>query len=139
MAGAASRDMIVSKNGTRWLGISSKSITCGKEPIDNTTDEDNGYRLLLPEVGTKTLDISFSGMTKDVVLRGLILTEQSQLYTDIEIEFPPVGNQTTGDTISGNFYLNNLSESGDSPDGAISFTGSLQSSGEWTYTPGATA
>lgn len=135
--GNASRDLIISKNGTRLAGINSKSISAAKEPIDVTTDEDNGYRCLLDVAGTKTLDISFSGVTKDLVLRGQILTEQTQLLTDIEIEFPPVGAQVTGDTITGDFFFNGHSETGGSSDGAIEFSGTLQSSGEWTYTPGA--
>lgn len=137
MAAAASRDLLVLKNSVAFLGINSKSMAVAKEPIDVTTDEDNGYRLLLDVAGTKTLDISFSGVTKDVVLRGLILTEQSQLYTDITIEFPITGTQsTTGDEISGSFYFNGMTETGGGSDGAIEFDGTMQSSGEWTYTAG---
>ena len=132
----ASRDLLVKKGATRLLGINSKSIAVAKEPIDITTDEDNGFRTLLDVAGTKTLDISFSGVTKDAVMRGLIMTSGSQLLTDITIEYPPIGGQATGDTISGDFYLANLTENGSSPDGSIEFDGSLQSSGEWTYTVG---
>lgn len=134
--GAASRDLLINKNSTRLAGINAKSIAVAKEPIDITTDEDNGYRLLLDKAGTKTLDISFSGVTKDQLLREYIMTEQSQLLTDIDIEYPPVGTQTTGDTISGNFYFNGYSEDGGGSDGAITFSGTLQSSGEWTFTAG---
>jgi len=132
----ASRDLIINKNSTRWLGINAKSVAVAKAPIDITTDEDNGYRLLLDKAGTKTLDISFSGVTKDNEIRKLINTEQIQLYTDIDVEFPPVGAQVTGDTITGDFYLADLTEDGSGSDGAITFSGSLQSSGEWTYTEG---
>ncbi len=135
--GSASRDLIINKNATRLLGINAKSISCGKEPIDITTDEDNGYRLLLSQAGTKALDISFSGVTKDTILRKQILTEQTQLLTDIDIEFPLVGSQTvTGDTITGDFFFNGHSENGGGSDGAIEFDGTLQSSGEWTYIEG---
>jgi predicted secreted protein len=135
--GAASRDLLISKNSTRLLGINAKSISCAKEPIDITTDEDNGYRLLLSQAGTKTLDISFSGVTKDLILRTQILTEQTQLLTDIEIEFPLEGGQsTTGDTITGDFYFNGYNMSGGGSDGAIEFDGTLQSSGIWTHTAG---
>lgn len=135
--GAASRDLIISKNSQRLLGINSKSIAVAKEPIDITTDEDNGYRLLLDVAGTKTLDISFSGVTKDVALRGIIMTEGGQMLTDIEIEFPIDGAQTTtGDKISGDFFFNGYTENGGGSDGAIEFDGTLQSSGEWTYTVG---
>jgi len=137
MAGAASRDLLIKKGATRLAGINSKSIAVAKEPIDITTDEDNGFRTLLDVAGTKTLDISFSGVTKDAVLRGLIMSGSSQLYTDITIEYPPVGAEATGATIAGDFYLGNLTENGSSPDGTIEFDGTLQSSGEWTFTAGA--
>ena len=137
MAAAASRDLIIKKNAVRWLGITSKGVSIAKEAIDITSDEDNGYRTLLDDGGSKTLDISFSGVTKDTTIRALINTDGSQLYTDITVEFPPVGAQTTGDTISGSFFLNSVSETGGDSNGTISFDGALQSSGEWTYTAGA--
>jgi|TARA_R110000764_G_scaffold57289_1_gene124768 predicted secreted protein len=137
MAAAASRDLIIKKNSIRWLGITSKGVSISKEAIDITSDEDDGFRTLLAEVGSKTLDISFSGVTKDTVIRTLINTNGSQLYTDITVEFPPVGAQSSGDTISGSFFLNSLSETGGDSNGTISFDGALQSSGAWTYTAGA--
>tara|TARA_R110000868_G_scaffold40878_1_gene140478 strand:- start:442 stop:855 length:414 start_codon:yes stop_codon:yes gene_type:complete len=136
MAAAASRDLIIKKNAIRWLGITSKGVSIAKEAIDITSDEDNGYRTLLDDVGSKTLDISFSGVTKDTTIRTLINTDGSQLYTDITVEFPPVGSQAAGDTISGSFFLNSVSETGGDSNGTISFDGALQSSGEWTYTAG---
>ena len=134
MAAAASRDLIIKKNAVRWLGITSKGVSIAKEAIDITSDEDNGYRTLLDDVGSKTLDISFSGVTKDTTIRTLINTDGSQLYTDITVEFPPVGAQTTGDTISGSFFLNSVSETGGDSNGTISFDGALQSSGCLLYT-----
>jgi predicted secreted protein len=137
MAGGASRDLLVKKNSTALLGINSKSVAVAGEPVDVTTDEDNGYRLLLDVAGTKTLDISFSGVTKDLTMRGIILTGSGLMLTDIEIEFPITGAQTTtGDTITGDFFFNGWTENGGGSDGAIEFDGTLQSSGQWTYTPG---
>lgn len=133
---AASRDLLINKDATRLMGINSKSIAVAKEPIDITTDEDNGYRLLLDVAGTKTLDISFSGVTKDTVMRGIIMTEGGQLLTDIEVEFPAEGAQVAGDKITGDFFFNGFTENGGGSDGAIEFDGTLQSSGEWTYTVG---
>lgn len=138
MAAAASRDLLVKKATVSWLGIKSKSISIAKEPIDITSDEDSGYRTLLDDVGNQALDISFSGVTKDTTLMALINTAGSQLYTDITIEFPLLGSQvTTGDVISGSFYLTGLNLTGGDSNGAIEFDGTLQSSGSWTYTAGA--
>ena len=134
--GSASRDLLVEKNDITLLGINSKSISIAKEPIDITTDENNGYRTLLAKAGTKSLDISFSGVTKDALLRELIMTEQSQLLTDISIQYPPIGGQAAGDTITGDFYFNGFTENGGGSDGAVEFDGTLQSSGPWVYTAG---
>ena len=136
-AGAASRDILVKKGATRIAGINSKSIAIAKEPIDVTTDEDNGYRTLLSAAGTKTLDISFSGVFADGILLDITASEQTQLLTDITLELPIVGAQTTGASFSGNFYLSGITVSGGSPDGAAEFDGTLQSSGAWTFVAGA--
>lgn len=129
MAKSSSRLLVVKKNDVALLGVQSKGVSVAKSSIDVTSDEDDGYRVLLDVAGTKTLDISISGVTTDDVLRGLIMTNSSQLLTDISIEYP------NGDTITGDFYLGDLSESGDSPDSSVAFTGNLMSSGVWTYTP----
>ncbi len=136
MAGTASRDLLILKNATAIAGVNSKSLSIAKEPIDVTTDEDNGYRTLLAQAGTKSLDISFSGVTKDNLLRELITTEQSQLLTDITIEYPPIAPAVAGDTITGDFYFNGFTENGGGSDGAVEFDGTLQSSGPWVYAVG---
>jgi len=134
---AASRDIIVNKGATRIAGITSTSIAIGKEAIDITTDEDNGYRTLLDVAGTKTLDISFSGVLKDSVILNIAGAEVSQLLTDIDLELAPIAGETTGATFSGDFWLNGYTVNGGGSDGAIEFDGTLQSSGAWTFTPGA--
>lgn len=137
MAGAASRELLVKKNGTTLLGMQSKTITVGGTSIDITTDEDNGYRTLLDAAGVNSLDISGSGVSKDQLLRGLVLTNGGQLLTDITIEFPLIGSQTTtGDSISGDFWFGSFTETGSGPDQAIGFDFSMESSGEWTFTVG---
>ena len=129
MAAQKSRDLIIKKGIVAIAGINAKSISIAKEPIDITTDSDNGYRTFLADAGTKSLDISFSGVTKDAVLRAQIITEQTQLLTDITIDYP------NGDAISGDFYFNGFTENGGGSDGAVEFDGTLQSSGAWVYTP----
>lgn len=134
--GAASRLLLIKKNDTTLLGVNAKTITAGSESIDVTTDEDLGFRCLLSVAGVETLDISGGGVTKDELLRQLMLTGGSKLLTDITIEYPPVGTQTTGDVIAGDFYFSNFTETGGGSDAAIEFDFSMQSSGAWTLTPG---
>ena len=131
MAAGKSRDFIIKKNALVIAGVTSKSVAIAKEPIDITTDSDDGFRTFLSDAGTKSLDISFSGVTKDKVMRELIITDQTILLTDITLEYPD------GSTISGNFVYNCFTENGGSSDGAVEFDGTLQSSGPWVYVTGA--
>ena len=137
--GAASRLLRVLQNGTPLLGLNAKTISSASASIDTTSDEDGGFRCFLDVAGLETLDISGSGVTKDELLRQLALTGGSKLLTDITVQYPPVGTQTTGDEISGDFYFSSFNETGGSSDGAIEFDFSMQSSGAWTLTPGTQA
>ena len=130
MAAGKSRDFIIKKNAVAIAGVTSKSVAIAKEPIDITTDSDDGFRTFLADAGTKSLDISFSGVTKDKIMRELIITDQTVLLTDITIEYPD------GSTISGSFVFNGFTENGGSSDGAVEFDGTLQSSGTWVYVSG---
>lgn len=131
------REFLIKKNSTTLAGVRTKSFSFAGEPVDVTTDDDTGFRTLLAESGQEAIDISVEGLTKDVVLRGAALGSGSLMLTDVTLEFPKTGTQaTSGDTISGNFFLTSLEESGTYND-AMTFSASLQSSGAWTYTPGA--
>lgn len=129
MAANKGRDLLIKKGSATLAGIRTKTISAAGEPIDITSDDDNGFRTLLACPGNRSLDISFDGITKDAVLRSVVLTGgDDYLLEDITVEYP------NGDTISGSFFLTNVDETGAYND-AITFSGSLQSSGQWTYTP----
>jgi len=134
--GAASRLLRVLKSDVPLVALQAKTISSASAAIDATTDDDLGFRCFLDVAGLETLDISGSGVTRDLELRHLALTGGSKLLTDIKVQYPPVGTQTTGDEISGDFYFSSFNETGGSPDGAIEFDFSMQSSGAWTLTPG---
>lgn len=132
MASNVGRKLKLLKNDVVIAGLRTKGIAFAGEPVDITTDDDLGYRTLLGEAGQVTVDISFDGVTKDAVLRAEALSNVQLLLTDISIEYP------NGDTLSGDFFLAGYEETGTYND-AVTFTGSLQSSGAWTYTPVVTA
>lgn len=108
-------------------GIQSKDIKYNGEPIDISSDDDNGWRALMSETGMKSIDIAFEGVSKDTVLRTIVLTD-SRMLTDVSLVWP------NGDTLTGNFFLANFSEKGETND-AIKFSAELQSSGPMTFTP----
>lgn len=128
MAASSGRELLIKKGASVIAGVRTKTITINGEPIDVTSDDDSGFRTLLASAGIRSIDLSVEGVTKDAVLRAIVAGTSSQLLTDITIEYP------NGDVIDGNFYLVNIEESGEYQD-AVTFSASLQSSGEFTYTP----
>lgn len=128
MAAAKGRSLLVKQGSTVIAGIRTKGIAIAAEPIDITSDDDLGYRKLLGEAGMYSLDISIEGITKDAVLRADIAAGGTVELTNISIEYPD------GATITGTFFLASYEESG-AYNEAITFTGALQSSGAWVYTP----
>ena len=127
MAAQKGRAFTIKKNSVIIAGLQAKSAAINNNPVDVTTDDELGFRTLMADPGVKSIDISFDGVTKDTVLRALVMANASQLFTDITLEYP------NGDTVAGDFFLANLEESGDT-DGHLKFSGSLQSSGPWVYT-----
>lgn len=126
MAAAKGRELLVKKGSTVLAGIRTKGVSMNGEPIDITTDDDVGYRTLLNDAGTYSIDLSIEGITKNDTLRALIAAGGSLMLTDITIDYPD------GKTLSGDFFLNSLEETGTYNE-AVTFSGSLQSSGTWTY------
>jgi len=122
------RNLKIKRGGTVIAAVRNKSLSMAGEPIDITSDDDSGFRTLLAEAGQRSIDMSVEGVTKDSVLRIAMLSGSSLLLTDITVEWP------NGDGLSGDFFLNSLEESGAYND-AVTFSGSLQSSGEYTFTP----
>ena len=122
------RNLKIKRGGTVIAAVRNKTISVAGEPIDITSDDDDGYRTLLSVAGQRSIDMSVEGVTKDSILRTAMLSGTSLMLTDITVEWP------NGDGLSGDFFLNSLEESGAYND-AVTFSGSLQSSGEYTFTP----
>ena len=126
MAAANGRELKILKNSVAIAGVRTKTVAIAGEPIDITSDDDLGYRTMLGEAGTYSIDLTVEGVTKDAELRSIILTGGSLLLTDISIEYPD------GSTIDGDFFLASVEDSGEFAD-ALTFSASLQSSGPWTF------
>ena len=129
MAAFVGRTVVVEVAGAAVAGARTKSFTIGNEPVDITSDDDSGFRTMLSVAGTKTLDMSIEGVTKDGALIALA-SGSSGLIEDVEITFPGIG------TIAGDFFVASV-ELGAAYNEASTFSASLQSSGAYTYTPAA--
>jgi predicted secreted protein len=127
MSAATGRALKIKRNGTTIAAVVSKSVSINNEPIDITSDDDLGFRTLLEESGTRSIDISCEGVYKDDSLVEVAAGSDPDLLTVDTIEFP------SGSTIAGSFRLNSVEISGEVA-GRAQFSAALQSSGEWTYT-----
>jgi len=120
------RDLLILKNAVAIAGAQENGVSVDNSPVDITSIGDGGFRTLADFAGMRALDISISGVWADKTLRDSALGT-TLLLSDITIEFADGGD------IAGDFYLASYEETG-AHDGAVTFTASLQSSGEWTYT-----
>ena len=128
MSAATGRALIIKKNGTKIAAVVSKTISINNEPIDITSDDDSGFRSLLEDSGTRSIDISVEGVMKDDVLLADAAGATPTLITADEVEF------ASGAKIAGSFRFNSFEASGESA-GRIQFSATLQSTGAWVYTP----
>ncbi len=121
------RKLLLKKGSTVVGALRTKSFTINNEPIDVTTDDDDGYRKLLADAAGKSIDASFEGLFEG---EDLIAAAEGQgdLLAEYTIELP------SGGDITGDFFFASLEVSGEYED-AVQISGELQSSGEWTYTP----
>ena len=109
-------------------GLREKGIECNGEPIDITSDDDNGWRALLTIAGENQVNISLSGVSKDETLKtdwfaGNRTKEATITYAD-------------GGTLVGSFFLASFNETGTYNEATV-FEAELQSSGAVIYTPAA--
>lgn len=131
MSALSGRKVIIKKGnpGVKVAAARSKSITFNNEPIDITSDDDEGVRKLLEgdgEQAEKSLDLSVEGVTKDAVFLNDLATGSN--VDDYEIEIPGIG------TFTGKFFLTSTALTAPYND-ATTFTAELQSTGPFTFTP----
>jgi len=127
MAARIGRKVAFTWNAAAVTGVREVGISINGEPIDVTSEEDDGVRLLLSEAAELAWEISLSGISKETALfdDAATITARTQAVT---MTYPD------GSTISGNFYLSSYSETDPYKD-ASTFEATLQSSGAITYTP----
>lgn len=129
MAAAIGRKLIVKRDGQVIAGLRSRTMTLNGEPVDVTTDDNDGAQTLLPEAGQVSFNISFSGVMKDdTLLEAHQAMGAAAVFEDLEIEFP------SGATLTGSFFFSSLTVTGEYND-AITIEGEFQSSGLTTFTP----
>jgi predicted secreted protein len=115
--------------GVAVAGGRTKSITLNNEGIDITSDDDNGFRTMLgDDPALRSLEMSVDGILKDDGLIALAAQGGSALIEAYDLAIPGIG------TFSGDFYFGSITL-GAPYNEAVTFSATVQSSGEFTYTP----
>lgn len=120
MAGFAGREIELTWDSNPIDGVREKGISLNGEPINVTSDEDDGKQTLLDISAEDSVTITISGVTKSSDLRddwfsGSRTATATLTYPD-------------GYSITGTFFLSTYEETGTYND-ATTFTATLNSSG----------
>jgi len=115
--------------GAPVTGMRTKTITINNEPVDITSDDDNGFRTLLnDDPAQRSIDMSVEGITKDGELLALAAAGGNALISEYTMDIPGIG------AISGDFFIGTI-ELGAPYNEAVTFSATIQSSGEFIFTP----
>lgn len=116
-------------DGTKLCGWETFDINHGNTSVDITTSCSGGVRVLLAEAGLRTRDFSASGTIEDGYLRAWANDSGAIMQRpNFEARYP------NGDILNIPFInLTDFSESNPMNE-KVTFSVSLQSSGDWTYT-----
>lgn len=136
MVGNVGRAASLEKNSVVLAGVRTKTLTWSGESIDLTSGENDGIRLLAEASGQEQIDIPVEGVTKDDTFLNIVMdTTANRMLTDITLTFDIRNpSNTTAATLSGNFRISSYEE-GMPYNDAITFSATLESSGDWTFTP----
>lgn len=127
MTAFVGRKAIFKKGLTTVAAVRTRSMTLGNEVVDITSDDDSGFRTMLAEPGSKTLDLTVEGVFKDATMLTVAMSG-TDIMEAFSILFPSIG------TIAGDFLVTSF-EAGAAYNEAGTFSCSLQSSGAFTFTP----
>lgn len=127
MSAFSGRQLNFEWKGTDIAGVRTKSVSINGEPIDITSDDDNGWRTLLTDQAAQNqVDLSLSGVTKTSILKRDFF--QNLRSGECRFEYPD------GSVISGTFLLVTYTETGNYND-ATTFEATLQSTGPVVFIP----
>jgi|SRR5690554_2732666 len=129
--GYKGRKLLMTIGGVGVLGVRTKTLTNNMTPVDVSDDNADGWREILAEPGRKEIDFSFEGVVKNLELlaASLATTNGGSRIFAIELTYPD------GSVIAGDFFMADI-ENGNEYEDAATFSASMQSTGEVTFTAG---
>ena len=124
--GYKGRKIRVTWKGEVIPGMRERTISFAGEPVDLTSDDDDGWRRLAHENGPaqKNVDVSFSGVIKSDTLKEDWIS--GDISGELIVDYP------TGNRLSGTFMLANYTDTGPIND-AATFEAQFQNSGPVTF------
>lgn len=126
MAALLGRKILLEWGGVEIPGVQEKGINRNGEPVDLTSDDDDGWQKLHDEAGMNSLEISVSGVSKSEALA-------SDWFEGSRSKTLELTNSITGSVIAGTFYLASFNETA-AHNEAVTFEATFQSSGPVTFT-----
>lgn len=126
---ANGRSLVIDWDSTTLVGVRTKGYTISNEYVDVTTDDDDGWRKLLSDPGTRSVEVTVGGLSSDQVLIAEVM-KSNITGEPLTIQLP-----TTTGTLAGTFLCSSFEQSGEH-DGAVEFSATFMSAGVVTYTAG---
>ena len=130
MAGFNGRQFTFDWDSTTLAGVRTRGLTVANDYVDVTNDDDSGWRTLLADPGTRSVEVTIGGVTTDEVLLAAIMASTVSSET-LEATLPT--SLATPGTVSGSFLVSSFEQSADH-DGEVSFSATFMSTGAITYT-----
>jgi len=115
---------------TLVAGARSDSITINNGAIDITDKGDDGWRTLLNDASVRSVDMSVEGLLDGQSLLSASLGDTTDLIGDYEIDVVGIG------LVTGEFHFSSM-QIGTPYDDAATFSATIASSGEITFTASA--
>jgi len=125
MSARSGRSLLIKKDGTAIAGFQTNTVSFTAEGVDITDKLDDGYRTYADFAGTLSFEISGDGVVKSTTLRDIFKTGTAFLLSDVTIEWD------SGESWECDLWFGGYEETG-AHDGAVEFSATLESSGEWS-------
>ena len=125
--GQIGREIVVTVGGSGLVGVISKGFSFNNEALDTTDDDASGWQERLALPGVKSLELSISGLLKNLELIE-VWSSGSQLL-------PIVATFVDGSTLTFDGFMDSFSETGES-NGLATFDATFSSSGSIAFVPG---
>lgn len=129
MPAASGRELTIDWDSVVLAGVRTRGYTITNDYVDVTTDDEEGWRTLLADPATRSMEVTVGGLTKNQVLLAEVMK------ANITGEPLTVNLPTTTGTLAGTFLVSSYEETGEH-EGAVEFSATFMSSGAITYTAG---